>query len=398
MWNKKLISFLIFISIIFLGNLSLVAEPTSLDEPTTYQLKWMEVEGASGYAIEIRNSNGYMVVSERVDKTSFDLVNFTSGAYEHRVAVVNKLGKVGSFSEWVKFEVVVSKIPSLTKNSVYSVSKEEKEKVLLLEGNDFIHPMKVFMIASGKKIQAKSVVVESGKIAKATFSIDATTDTGIYDLVLENPRKKTLTAKQRVVLSDSKEKADRFAKRQEKVLNKEIPEDYYTTPYWSTLWRSSLIPGWGQKYIDGKDWKLYVYPLVAIGVGALYANSYQKFLSARSNYESSVLLGLFLANEPSAQAVWLVNRNAAESSFNSAKQELQTLQIGAGVLGIFLAYNILDSYFSAKRNVASNQLEFPIFEDSKQVRTRVSADLPQFGLSMNRNIGSRYELEFFYNY
>ncbi len=119
-----------------------------------YQLKWMEVEGASGYVLEIKNSAGYMVVSEKVNGTTYDLNNFTSGIYEHRVAVINKLGKVGTYSEWVKFEVVVSKVPTLTKDSVYSVSKEEKTKTLILEGKDFISPMNVFMITGGKKIPA----------------------------------------------------------------------------------------------------------------------------------------------------------------------------------------------------------------------------------------------------
>lgn len=389
MWNKfRSYLFLFFILI------SSLSAQTSGEESTQYQLRWMEVDGATGYVLEIKNSSGYLVLSERVNGTSYDLVNYTSGIYEHRVAVINKLGKVGSYSEWVKFEVVVSKVPTLTKDSVFSVSKEEKEKVFLLEGKDFIYPMKVYMVTGGKRILAKKVTIESDSVAKATFAVDADSDTGIYDLVLENPRNKVLTAKQRVVLSDSKEKASQFAARQERIIRKEIPEDYYETPYWSTLWRSTLIPGWGQKYIDGKNWKLFVFPVVAVSAAAVYANSYNKFLNARSDYQSAVLLGVVLVERQDTQLLWLVNRTNAEAKFNSAKTELGVIQAGAGVLGVFLLYNIVDSYFSAKRNVANVEPGFPLGETTKRVHATVTTDVGWNQSRFTYEYGSRYQIEF----
>ncbi|MBM9547186.1 hypothetical protein JWG40_09180 [Leptospira sp. 201903074] len=390
MWNKFWFCLILFLFSIF----SLSAQMNG-EEQTQYQLRWMDVDGATGYVLEIKNSSGYLVLSERVNGTSYDLVNYTSGIYEHRVAVVNKLGKVGSYSEWVKFEVVVSKVPTLTKDSVFSVSKEEKEKVFLLEGKDFIHPMKVYMVTgSGKRILAKKVIIESDSVAKATFAVDADSDTGIYDLVLENPRNKVLTAKQRVVLSDSKEKASQFAARQERIIRKEIPEDYYETPYWSTLWRSTLMPGWGQKYIDGKNWKLYVFPVVAVSAAALYANSYNKFLSARSDYQSAVLLGVVLVERQDSQLLWLVNRTNAEAKFNTAKTELGVIQAGAGILGVFLLYNIVDSYFSAKRNVANYEPGFPLGETTKRVQATVTTDAGWNQSKFTYEYGSRYQIEF----
>ncbi|MCG6140732.1 LIC11435 family protein [Leptospira mtsangambouensis] len=389
MWNNFRFCFILLL----VSSSSLFAQSGN-EEGTQYQLRWLDVEGATGYVLEIKNSSGYLVLSERVNGTSYDLVNYTSGIYEHRVAVINKLGKVGSYSEWVRFEVVVSKVPTLTKDSVYSVSKEEKEKVFLLEGKDFISPMKVYMVTGGKRILAKKVVIESDSVAKATFAVDADTDTGIYDLVLENPRNKVLTAKQRVVLSDSKEKAARFAQRQERIVKKEIPEDYYETPYFSTLWRSTILPGWGQKYIDGNNWKLYVFPVVALSAVALYANSYNRFLSARSDYQSAVLLGALLVERQDAQVLWLINRTNAEAKFNSAKSELGVIQAGAGILGLFLIYNIVDSYFSAKRNVANYEPGFPLGETNKRVQASVSTDAGWNQSKFAYEYGSRYQIEF----
>ncbi|MGV3666954.1 MAG: LIC11435 family protein [Leptospira bouyouniensis] len=388
MWNKQILFFLVF----GLFTFSLFAEPDG-EEGTQHQLRWMEVDGAIGYVLEIKNSSGYLVLSEKVKGTSYDLVNYTSGVYEHRVAVINKLGKVGSYSEWVKFEVVVSRVPTLSKDSVYSVSKEEKEKVFLLEGKDFIHPMKVYMVTGGKRIPAKKVVIESDGVAKATFAVDPDTDTGIYDLVLENPRNKTLTVKQRVVLSDSKEKAANFAKRQERIIRKEIPEDYYETPYFSTLWRSTIVPGWGQKYIDGKNWKLYVYPVIALSAAAVYANSYNRFISARSDYQSAVLLGAVLAERADTQVLWLLNRSNAEASFNRAKTELGVIQVGAGILGAFLVYNLVDSYFSAKRNVATYEPGFPLGSENQRVYASMFTESGFSQTKAGSEIGSRYQIE-----
>ncbi|TGK91813.1 hypothetical protein EHQ30_16610 [Leptospira brenneri] len=389
MWNKVFTFLLLFFCFI-----SSVSAETAGEENTQHQLRWMDVEGATGYVLEIKNSSGYLVLSERVNGTSYDLVNYTSGIYEHRVAVVNKLGKVGSYSDWVRFEVVVSKVPTLTKDSIFSVSKEEKEKTFLLEGKDFIYPMKVYMVTGGKRILAKKVTIESDSVAKATFAVDSETDTGIYDLVLENPRNKVLTAKQRVVLSDSKEKAAIFAARQERIVRKEIPEDYYETPYFSTLWRSTVMPGWGQKYIDGKNWKLYVYPVVAASAVAVYANSYNKFLAARSDYQSAVILGAVLAERQDAQALWFINRSNAEAKFNTAKTELGVIQVGAGVLGAFLLYNIVDSYFAAKRNVANLEPGFPLGESTKRIHANVTSEAGWNQSKFAYEYGSRYQIEF----
>ncbi|TGM48637.1 hypothetical protein EHQ92_12425 [Leptospira biflexa] len=388
MWNKL---FLIIL-FIFLFSVPIFSEPDG-EEGTQHQLRWMEVDGATGYVLEIKNSSGYLVLSEKVKGTSYDLVNYTSGVYEHRVAVINKLGKVGSYSDWVKFEVVVSRVPTLSKDSVYSVSKEDKEKVFLLEGKDFIHPMKVYMVTVGKRIPAKKVVIESDGVAKATFVVDPDTDTGIYDLVLENPRNKTLTVKQRVVFSDTKEKAANFAKRQEKIISKEIPEDYYETPYFSTLWRSTVIPGWGQKYIDGKNWKLYVYPAIALSAAAVYANSYNRFISARSDYQSAVLLGVVLAEQADTQVLWLLNRTNAEASFNRAKTELGVIQAGAGILGAFLIYNLVDSYFSAKRNVASYEPGFPIGNENQRFYATMGTESGFSQTKSGLELGPRYQIE-----
>ncbi|TGN08403.1 LIC11435 family protein [Leptospira ilyithenensis] len=399
MWNRILNGFFSFCLVFFISNVY-AEDPVSNDEPPQ-SISWQEIPGASGYILEIKNSNGYMVLSEKTTSNSYNVTNLGSGVYEHRVGVINKLGKVGAYSEWVKLEVVVSKVPTLTNDSIYSISKEDKQKVFNLQGTDFVDQMRVYMVIDGKKIPAKKIEVESATRARVVFDIDPSMNTGIYDLVLENPRKKALNVKQRIVFSETKEKAERFATRQERILKKEIPEDYYETPYWSTFWRSSLIPGWGQKYIDGQNWKFYVYPVVAIGVAGAYASSYSKFQSAKSSYESAVLVGVFLAEDPNSQALWLLNRNSAQANFNSAKQQLTTIQTGAGVLGLFVLYNLVDAYFSARRNVAGLETApgLPLGQETARVNAKMAADpFSSIQPVSGYNVSSSYQVEFSLRY
>jgi hypothetical protein len=400
MWNKiKIVCILFFcISSIY----DLYAQEMETVNSQSYQLQWQEVQGASGYLLEIRNPEGSMVLSEKIAVNFFKVENYSPGKYQHRVGVINKLGKIGSFSEWVPFEVVVSRVPKLTKQNVYAVSIEEKTTTFELIGDDFIDPMRVYIVLDGKKIPAKRVDVFSSGKARAIFDIDPSIDTGVYDLILENPREKTLNVKQRVVLSESKEKAQRFATRQEKILKKEIPEDYYDTPYFSTLWRSSLLPGWGQSYIDGQNWKLYLYPIVALGAAGGYASSLNKFSAARSGYEDAVLLGLFLSENSEAQLLWFLNRNTAEANFNQAKQQLSAIQAGVGLLSVFLLYNLVDSYFSARRNVAGdhNLPGFPLAQENIRIEAKMDR-IPNANTTQNFSSGrldSVYQLEFSYHY
>lgn len=220
--------------------------------------------------------------------------------------------------------------------------------------------MQVFLRRDEETNRPKSIQLESSNRAVAMFDFNDSHTTGVYDIIIENPRNKRLTSKQRFVLSDTPEKARRFAERQEKILKKEIDEDYFETPYWSTFWRSALLPGWGQKYIDGQNWKFWIYPVLAGGAGAAYYSSYQRFRKARSDYNEAIQFGSFLSEDPSLTLFWFFNQNNANASFVSAQREMNNIEAGIGFIGAFAIFNIIDSYMAARRNVA---FHLHIFEE-----------------------------------
>lgn len=389
MWNRIFVLFFLFVWV-FPG----YSEEKSKEDSMPLVLAWQEVPGASNYILEIRDSSNSLVVTEKLTTNSYNIKNLTGGKYEHRIGLVNKLGKTESFTDWVPFEIVVSRVPGLSRDRVYYASKTESKKTIAFEGKNFIDPFKVYLAIGNEKFPASKVQLESSEKAIVEFDLSNDMKTGIYDIVFLNPRNKKLTAKQRFVLSDTPERAVRFATRQEKIIRKEIPEDYYETPYWSTFWRSIVLPGWGQRYIDGQNWKLWVYPLITAGVVGAYANSYNNFLDARKNYENATTLGALISEDPSLQLVWFINNSNAEQAFSKAKNELNVVEGGVGLFGVFVIYNLVDSYFAARRNVA--QIEspsgLPLLQENIRIQTRVDSETYNFQKQANYSL--QFQLSF----
>jgi hypothetical protein len=365
--------------------LLIILVPTLLNSQETgdVTLKWEDVPKSLGYVIEARDKQGKLILSEKITRNSYDIENFQPGIYEHRVGVINKFGKVESFTEWVPFEIVKSIVPVFGSKKVYSAGQEENIKQLEIKGENFLDNMKIYLKNENEIIQATSVKISpDGKTASAIFQTKDIPELGLYDVVLENPRKKIATNTKNFVFAKNKDQAEKVASRQVRIMNNEIPPDYYSTPYWSTMWRSAILPGWGQDYIDDKRWKLYVYPVVLLGAAGVYAKSYKDFLVARSEYYDSVQMGFILTSTSSSSGdiIFLYTNQQSTNQYNVAKSRLNQIQIGAGVVGLFAIYNIVDAYLSARRNVAQNDLKtLPIgegidFRAKSEIRSSQSID------------------------
>jgi len=89
MWN----SFFIFFLIIN------VIGAQSIEDPIPMDLRWQEINGASGYQIEIRDSNQKYILNEKIKKNFFKVTGLSSGKYEHRIGVINKLEKIEGYTD-----------------------------------------------------------------------------------------------------------------------------------------------------------------------------------------------------------------------------------------------------------------------------------------------------------
>jgi len=356
MWNRILLSIIIFFPTILFSQ-----------EVGDATLKWEEVANSLGYVVEARDKQGKIFLSQKITSNSYEIKSIEPGTYEHRIGVINKFGKVENFTEWVSFQVVKSVVPVFGSQKIYFAGQDETTKRIEITGSNFLDTMKVYLQKDEDKIIPKSINISpDGKTAIVDFNTKDIAELGLYDLVLENPRRKVAIKAKNFVFAKDKELAEKVAAKQVRIQNNEIPPDYYDTPYWSTMWRSTLVPGWGQDYIDDKKWKLYMYPVLFFGAAGIYAKGYQDFLSARKTYYDSVQINFLLSSSSTNELLFLFTNHQSTAQYNQAKEKLNQIQIGAGAVGLFAIYNIVDAFLSVRRNVAVNEIKtLPIGEGLK---------------------------------
>jgi len=122
------------------------------------------------------------------------------------------------------------------------------------------------------------------------------------------------------------------------------PEAGETVDVWGALWRSALLPGWGQ-FAQGRATAGWIYAgsffAGGIATGALFGEA----SSATAAYESEATV-LFVAGAPAAggiggpfQILTLQNRNAALDRANRANRNANA---AAGILGAIYLFNLAD--------------------------------------------------------
>ncbi|EMO28589.1 hypothetical protein LEP1GSC170_0227, partial [Leptospira interrogans serovar Bataviae str. HAI135] len=52
-------------------------------------------------------------------------MNLPPGVYEHRIGVLNKFGRVSVFTDWISFEVILSRAPFINPDSSTKLLKEK---------------------------------------------------------------------------------------------------------------------------------------------------------------------------------------------------------------------------------------------------------------------------------
>lgn len=105
------------------------------------------------------------------------------------------------------------------------------------------------------------------------------------------------------------------------------------------VWRSALLPGWGQLY-EGQATKGYFF----IGIGAALALNYgsarQKFKKAQADYDSAV----GVPASPGGGNTILLNVILIQQKRDSLEQSEKSMNLSALYLAGFWAWNVIDSF------------------------------------------------------
>lgn len=343
-----------------------IEEESMAEESGT--LLWAEVKGAKSYQVQVKDEQNKIILDKKTTENSFK-VKLPFGKYEHRVGVYNKFGKLGNFSDWVKFAVTKSLVPEVTSEKQIEVIISSKRKKISVTGNYLYTYTKVALQNSRKQFKLENLRKASAdtiefEISYEDFSPD------VFDLILENPKKKILKLEKFLVLKNRWDSAETVIRESQETPGKDSPgKDVAgkTTPakgtevkspvkgrypYWKEAGMSALIPGRGQ-FMKNQAWKGLVFDGMLVLGAAYYYYSYQEFLQAKKNYNSAVVNGVYFTAfsrmaSGSASTGGLVMGNLSalsnsESKYKRGQEKASAVQGAAILIGLVYTLNILDA-------------------------------------------------------
>ena len=119
-------------------------------------IKWQPVYGAGGYIIEIKNSDGRIIIEKEIISASFDISKLDSGKYSYRITTLNKLKQRGRSTSWTGFTVEKAIIPEIKSISQKFLAWSYDNPRVLVRGNNFDKNTKIFLRKGTQKIETDS--------------------------------------------------------------------------------------------------------------------------------------------------------------------------------------------------------------------------------------------------
>ncbi|TGN06854.1 hypothetical protein [Leptospira ilyithenensis] len=198
-------------SLIFLISLSFVS---SLIASELYKfVAWKNIPDASGYQIQIKDTQGKVVVDKKIEKNYYSVQDIGVGDYFVRTAPLNIFKKPVVWSPWKEMEILISEVPTVDSNKdkpklALKIQESEKDQKqvseLEIQGDHFLDVTEVEISKEEKKLPI------IGKQFKSDKRIDVTVDTtnasaGDYDLTIVNPFQKPQTISKFLKVEEKKE-------------------------------------------------------------------------------------------------------------------------------------------------------------------------------------------------
>ncbi len=148
-------------------------------------LQWMEVDGATGYIVEIVSEKNRPVVTRKVSSSTIR-VPLPVGEYSFRVGAVNKFDKVGSWSDWAPLVILESPNPKFDRISPEKTRKGDLPNEILVTGKNIMRGALVKLWQKNISLEARNVEYISD--SKISFTVDVeNARSGAYDLEIVNP-------------------------------------------------------------------------------------------------------------------------------------------------------------------------------------------------------------------
>ncbi|EMN48718.1 hypothetical protein LEP1GSC088_1505 [Leptospira interrogans str. L1207] len=348
MWNKILLSFILFL----ISSFSIFGED---------YLEWKPVPEAGGYLVEIKDSGG-RITREKTKSTRFE-VNLPPGVYEHRIGVLNKFGRVSVFTDWISFEVILSRAPFINPDYSAKLLKEKLGSHLTVKGDNFTEAMNVtLLLPSGETIKPDFEFVNSKEIKLKIENLNL--KNGSYTLSLENPRNKKTAKKGFLILADSEEELAQITKRSEQ-------ENQATSSgiQWGPAIQSSVLPGWGQ-YNQDKKYKRWIFPILILGAIAFSAERFSAYNSSLSALNQSKNLNqtFFLMNDPTLTSFAAYNYIQGQSDYSNSSSLYNQLNLSLEIIAVLYLLNIIDAALVGSANSETSTSEgkvIPFFKTRK---------------------------------
>jgi len=149
-----------------------------------YYIQWDSVQGAGGYAVEVRNPKGETVFTKQFQSTEQDTeLELPAGAYQFRIVTLNKLLKADNATDWVAIEVLAVTAPVFVKLTPTALTTGKPVALTLTADRLTLTARAKLVSPSGKEI---SLAIQ--KIKNDTFKLTAPAivERGQYSLVLVN--------------------------------------------------------------------------------------------------------------------------------------------------------------------------------------------------------------------
>lgn len=282
------------------------AEPAFLEKTIT----WRPVAAAGGYLFELKDEKGALLYEKELSKPEFT-VRLLEGDYEFRVGVLNRFGKNPVFSRWYPLKVRLARKPVFVEANV-----ELEKREVLVKGENFSREIRAYLRKSGKLI---SVITKYKSSSEIELILPEDLGSGQYDLLLENPRG------QQILVENYLNIPEKTGIQEEIVSVKRNRLE--------VLWRSAVLPGWGQIYAQRKVKGIFFASAFATAVGYYlyrdldFLNQEKKYKNLRGNIYDPAFRKEFL--------------NQREKYLTSASAQNVAFWI---LLGTYTA-NLVDAYF-----------------------------------------------------